>query len=148
MIVPVFIALVLFVVSAVHVIWAVGYSWPCPDQQTLVRTVVGHPDTGADMPPFPSAGLTALVALAIAVAGLFALWAGGAFSLPLPHWLLIGGLAVLTLVFFARGVSSYTIMRVWSRPCEPFATLDRRYYAPLCIILGCSFGWLFWQNLA
>lgn len=144
MIISVSIALVLFVVSAIHVNWAAGNNWPCSDRQTLMRTVVGDPDRRT----FPSAGLTLLAALAIGVAGLFALFAGGIFSLPQPRWLLTGGLVVLTLVFFARGVSSYTIMRVWSRPCEPFATLDRHYYAPLCTIVGTGFGWLLWQSFA
>lgn len=144
MVIPVFLALVLFVVSAFHLAWAAGSAWPCADRQTLMRTVVGNPDLRA----FPSAGLTLAAALAIAAAGVFALFAGGILSLPQPRWLLTGGLAVLTLIFLGRGLSSYTLMRVWSRPCEPFATLDRRYYAPLCIILGTGFGWLLWQSVS
>lgn len=143
MITSVLLALVLFVVSAFHLIWAAGFAWPCPDRQTLMRTVVGNPDLRA----FPSAGLTLAAALAIAAAGLFALFAGGIFSLAQPRWMLSGGLAVLAMIFLARGLSSYTIMRVWSRPCEPFATLDRRYFAPLCIGVGTGFGWLLWQSV-
>ncbi|MCR9137025.1 MAG: DUF3995 domain-containing protein [Alphaproteobacteria bacterium] len=143
MITSIFLACVLFAVSAIHLIWAAGYAWPCADRQTLLRTVVGNPNLKA----FPSAGLTFAAALAIAAAGLFALLAGGSISLAQPRWLLISGLAVLAAVFLARGVSSYTIMRIWSRPDEPFATLDRRYYAPLCLIIGTGFGWLLWQSL-
>lgn len=143
MVTSILLALVLFVISAVHLIWAAGFAWPCTDRQALMRTVVGDPDLRA----FPSAGLTLVAALAIAGAGLFALFAGGIFRLPQPRWLLTGGLAALTIIFLARGLSSYTIMRVWSRPCEPFATLDRRYYAPLCLIVGAGFSWLLWQSL-
>lgn len=143
MVAAVFLALVLFVVSAFHLIWAAGFAWPCADRHTLMRTVVGNPD----LRDFPSAGLTLAAALAIAAAGVFALFAGGIFSVPQPRWLLTGGLAVLTMIFLARGLSSYTLMRVWSRPCEPFATLDRRYFAPLCILLGAGFGWLLWHSV-
>jgi hypothetical protein len=44
--------------------------------------------------------------------------------------------ALLALVFLARGVLSYTPAWRASHPVEPFATLDRRNYGPLCFWVG------------
>ncbi|MEX3010933.1 DUF3995 domain-containing protein [Hoeflea sp. TYP-13] len=144
MLVSVTVATVLFAVSLLHFLWATGSPWPCADQQSLLRSVVGHPD----LERFPSPLLTVLAATAIGFAGLFALWAGGIFSLPLPDWIRTAGIYVLIGIFLLRGLSTYTPKRIWTAPIEPFATLDRRYFAPLCIALGCGFVWLLIANLA
>ncbi len=138
MFISIVVALVLFIISALHLLWASGSAWPCSDRQSLLRTVVGHPD----IKRFPSAPLTTAVALAIAFAAIIALWAGGAITLPLPLWIRTTGLVVLAAVFLLRGASSYTPRRVWGTPVEPFATLDIRCFAPLCLALGAGFTWL------
>lgn len=138
MIIAIAVAAVLFVVSLLHFLWATGSPWPCSDQQSLLRTVVGHPQ----LKRFPSPLLTALAATVIGLAGLMALWAGGVLLLPLPDWIRTAGILVLTGIFLLRGLSTYTSRRIWTAPLEPFATLDRRIFAPLCIALGCGFAWL------
>ena len=47
--------------------------------------------------------------------------------------------AAAALVFLGRGVAGFT--PAWRRltPEEPFATLDVRYYSPLCLIIGAGF---------
>ena len=138
MIIAICVATALFAVSLLHFLWATGSTWPCADEQSLIRTVVGHPD----VKQFPSHLLTAVVAVAIGFAGVIALWAGGVVRLPLPGMIQTAGLLLLTGIFLLRGLSSYTPRRIWAAPVEPFATLDRRYFAPLCIVIGCGFLWL------
>ncbi|MCP4315752.1 MAG: DUF3995 domain-containing protein [Hyphomicrobiales bacterium] len=144
MYIAIVVACVLFAVSLLHFLWASGSPWPCTDQQSLLRTVVGHPDLNR----FPSPLLTVLAAMAIGIAGLIALWAGGILLLPLPGWIRTAGVIILICIFLLRGLSTYTPKRIWTAPIEPFATLDRRYFAPLCIVLGCGFIWLLIADLA
>ncbi|MCY6383079.1 DUF3995 domain-containing protein [Hoeflea prorocentri] len=143
MFVAITVAVILFAISSLHFLWAAGSPWPCADERSLIRTVVGHPETKG----FPSPALTAAVATAILLAGLIALWAGNVVSPPLPDWIRIAGLVVLTGVFLLRGFASYLPRRLWGEMTEPFATLDRRYFAPLCIVLGLGFLWLLAGNL-
>ena len=51
---------------------------------------------------------------------------------------MLAGAGIAT-VFLARGVAGY--VPAWRRlqSAEPFTTLDRRYYAPLCLALGTGF---------
>ena len=56
-----------------------------------------------------------------------------------PSWLtLLAGTGIAT-VFIARGIAGY--LPAWRRmhSAEPFATLDHRFYAPLCFALGAGF---------
>ena len=55
---------------------------------------------------------------------------------PLPA---LAGLAV-AFVFLARGIAGFT--PAWRRltPEQPFASLDVRYYSPLCLAIGSGFA--------
>ena len=61
--------------------------------------------------------------------------------------MLVGGCGCAA-VFAARGAVGY--ITVWARltPEEPFRSYDRRYYAPLCLLLGAGFAALSWQFAA
>ena len=129
---------VLFCVSALHAYWAFGGRWPGEDDLSLARTVVG---TGE----MPSASLTLVVAALIFLASLLPLVKIApvpSILSPsiLPPVLTQTGLALLTAVFGLRGLVTYT--PIWRLKVfeEPFATLDRRYFGPLCILLGMAFG--------
>jgi hypothetical protein len=45
----------------------------------------------------------------------------------------------IAAIFLARGIAGYT--PTWRRRFydEPFTTFDKRYYSPLCILLGLGF---------
>ena len=84
----------------------------------------------------PNRLVTFVVSLLILAAGIVALaladhTSGG-------WWLTLLGL-LLAAVFIGRGALSYT--RGWRArfPTEPFATLDRKNYAPLCFWIGAGF---------
>lgn len=134
MIVSGLLVVALAAITALHVLWGLGGTWPERDEAALARLVVGDPKwTG--MPPRP---LTLAVAAALAamtvLAGLLAVRLGGRLD----------GLVTLVavpvgLVFLARGLVTYTAWwrRVHAR--EPFATRDRFFYGPLSAALGVGF---------
>ena len=125
----------LLVIAALHVAWAFGSVFPCRDRETLVRTVVGRSggDGGSGMPPGFS---TVIVAALIFLAALWPLMMQGWLLTFVPVPVQGIGSIVLILVFLGRGIAGLT---PWFRrllPKEPFRTLNRNYYSPLCIALG------------
>lgn len=120
----------LLAVSLAHLIWAMGRTWPIRDERLLARTVTGFAET---MPPrVMSLG----VAIALLVAGICAL----ALADETSGGLLLNVIGMLlALVFLARGVLGYTGWWARMTPIEPFRTLDRRNYSPLCLVLGAGF---------
>lgn len=123
--------LCLLTVALAHFLWAVGSPWPIRDPQLLARTVIGSP--GVERVPRLTALLVSLLVLGAAAIGASL---GDPESGGLP--LTIAG-AVLALVFGARGVAGYTSWWRARHPVEPFATLDRRIYSPLCLIVAVCF---------
>ncbi len=124
-------------VAGLHVYWAVGGYWPAKDRAGLPKTVIGV--TGDRMPP---AAITLLVAGLIGTAALLPVL--GVLGIGPVFWV-HAGLAVLCLVFLLRGVAGYLPAFQTGLNQEPFATRNRRYYSPLCLILGLGYGVLFFQ---
>ncbi len=131
MLVAALVFVVLLAATLAHFLWAIGSRWPIRDGELLARTVIGRP--GVVRVPRLQSLLVAIGALA---AGILALsladhTAGG--------WeLSLAGLA-LGALFLWRGALSYTAGWRERHPVEPFATLDRRNYAPLCLGIGAGF---------
>ncbi len=118
---------VLIVLAALHLMWALGWWFPIREEAALARAVVGT----RGVTEMPGAAATSLVVVAL----LFA----AAWPWFPPNRLTGMGLAGLATVFVARGVAGYLPSWRARMPEEPFATLDRRYYAPLCLALGAGF---------
>ncbi len=129
------IATILSATAILHVVWALGAHWPAKDEQTLINTVIG----GKNMTKMPGFWLTLSVAFGIAAAGIFALWGAQVVTLPLPEWMRLTSLIVLSAIFLLRGVSSYLPFGPFQNSVEPFRTLDTRYYAPLILMLGVGY---------
>lgn len=128
-------ATILFVIAVFHIYWAFGGVWPGKDEASAARTVAGF-EGMTKMPP-PAAAIA--VALAVSVAALLALALAGTISLPMPDWLVRLASWGAAAVFISRGIAGY--MPAWRRltPEQPFATLDKRLYSPLCMLLGLCF---------
>jgi len=126
---------VLSAVAGLHVYWAMGGLWPGRDVQQLADTVIGDAKRRA-MPP---TALTLLVAVLIFAAGVLPLLHLSGLPFGLPAWLTRAGLWALVLVFFGRGAVTYILRAQAAAMTEPFATLNRRYYSPLCLALGMGF---------
>ena len=121
--IPVLVA-ALAVIAVIHALWGFGIWVPISDEARLVRAVVGARDTTRMPGPIPcglvAAGLIVIIGAIFApdtfIRG-FILWSAG-------------------IVLMLRGVLTWVpVWRVMT-PVEPFATLDRWVYSPLCLALG------------
>jgi len=124
--------LCLLTVSIAHFLWAVGSKWPIRDPELLARTVMGTPKYKR-VPRFPSLIVSLLALAAAAIGSALADPASGGLLLTLAG-------IVLTLVFGIRGVLGYTAGWRARFPLEPFATLDKRIYSPLCLLVAACFA--------
>jgi hypothetical protein len=122
----------LLMVAFAHFLWSLGRTWPIRNEVLLAQTVVGTPG----ITQMPNKLLTFVVSLLILAAGIVALaladHASGGW------WLTLLG-ALLAAVFIGRGVVGYTPGWRARFPTEPFATLDRKNYSPLCFWIGAGF---------
>ncbi len=123
----------LSLIAALHLLWATGSTWPLDDPAQFARTFVGIESDRAT----PGAAITTAVALLIFAAGVLPVWVAGHISLPLPSWCGPVSMWVLVAVFGLRGLSTYALPNL--PRAEPFKSLDRRYFAPLCLLLGAGF---------
>lgn len=126
--------IVLSSIAVLHVAWGFGVRWPCKTEAELVATVVGY--TRSTMPPPRQCYIAAF---AIYIPGAIALMLAGLIDASVPSslvWLAGAGAAA---VFAGRGVAGY--LPIWRArfPREPFATYDRKYYSPLCLVLATGF---------
>ncbi|MHA7872553.1 MAG: DUF3995 domain-containing protein [Hyphococcus sp.] len=121
-------------IATIHVYWAFGGHWPAANEQELVETVIGVPN----MPNMPSTRSTLVVAALILLTAYIALAAGGVVRLA-PIWFVRLMAAGAGLVFFARGVAGYFFDTVAWTPVEPFATLNRFFYSPVCLAIAVAF---------
>jgi Protein of unknown function (DUF3995) len=136
-----FVALAL--IAVMHAAWGFGVRWPAQDERDLVALVVGR--TGRARMPTRSECLGA--AAAIFAAGVVALAAADLIILPLPAIVVTAAAIFATAVFAGRGVAAY--LPAWRRRFaqEPFATLDRNWYAPLCLLFALAFAVLVIQRV-
>lgn len=133
--ISILIFVILTVTAGIHVLWGLGSTWPLRNTQDLINAVVGA--KGATR--MPGMWLTLSVAVAIAAAGVFALWGGGVVELPLPLWMRSTSLAVLAAIFLLRGAASFLPFGPISDTVEPFRTLNFRYYGPLISAIGAGY---------
>ena len=131
-----FITFVLGLVGMVHINWALGSSWPAKDELTLARAAVGTPNVRTM--PMPGACVAAGTAILIA-ALLPQMLIGGALAGFLPDGLVVAMTVFATAVFLLRGLAGYSTPWRKRFPEEPFATFDRTYYSPLCLLIGAGF---------
>jgi hypothetical protein len=125
--------IVLTAVAAIHVAWGAGMRWPGRTEAELVTMVIGHKRN-----TMPSPFQCYLAALAIFIPGAIALMLAGLVQTPLPPWLVLLAGAAAALVFAGRGIAGYVPAWRARHPREPFASLDRHYYSPLCLMLAAS----------
>lgn len=134
--------LLLAAIAGLHAYWGSGGRWPAESEDELIATVIGN----ARARRMPSPGLCLAVALAIAVAAIWPLLLAQGPSIGTPHLLiLVAGVAIMT-VFLLRGIAGF--LPAWRRlhPREPFASNDRRYYSPLCLLIAAGYAILLLQG--
>jgi len=133
---------ILLLIALIHIVWALGSYWPAKDEQSLINTVIGSAKRSVMPAPF----LIILVAIGIFGAGLCVLWGPELISLPFPEWIKQTSLISLIIIFAARGISTYLFVAPLVNRTEPFKTLDRQYFAPLCLLLSLGFYFIHSQS--
>jgi hypothetical protein len=127
---PLLLAGVLFLLSAIHLYWGLGGRWPGHDEASMVEHVVGR-TRGMKA---PSLVASAVVALALAVGG--GLILATIFPpTPFEPWLKAARWALLA-VFAGRGVATYILPVFRYAEGTPFWRLNRRAYGPLCLAMA------------
>jgi hypothetical protein len=120
-------AVVLAGIAGLHVAWGRGSSFPFENRSALADAVVGAPD----VPP-PAACHAVAVALAVA--------SGLAADLPVGSpWLRRAGRMGVAVVLAVRGlvgIVGRTDLMSPGSSLPRFRRLDRRVYAPLCLLLS------------
>ncbi len=118
---------VLMAIAALHLSWAIGFWVPIRDEEGLAKAVVGTKAVNR----MPGAVPCALVTLALAFAAVLPHQPG----FPAREFLM----PAIAAVFVGRGAAAY--VPAWRRlvPEEPFSTLDRTIYGPLCLIIGIGY---------
>ncbi|WP_165352892.1 DUF3995 domain-containing protein [Loktanella sp. IMCC34160] len=115
------------VVAAIHLLWALGRWFPLGDERRMVAAVVGFREATRMPGPIPCS--LVVVALLFAAS---APWWGDGMVRQVILW-------ASAAVFGARGVLAYTRWWRWLTPQEPFASNDRRYYGPMCLLLSAGY---------
>lgn len=133
------IAIILFAILALlavfHIIWANRVFWPAKDELSLVKMVIGDPN----MRSMPSSKQTYFIAIALLIAGIFALWGGNIIALPLPLWIRELGIFLLAFTFGTRGLATYMIAKHLGEKTQPFKMLDKTLFAPMSLLISIGF---------
>lgn len=118
------------VVAVIHVMWGLGSHWPETSEEALVRGVVGD---GRRRMPAPWQCFA--VAIALAAMALWPWYALGRIDLPI----VLAGTYTIAGVFIARGIAGYSVRWRAHFKDEPFATRNRKYYSPYCLLIGIGY---------
>jgi len=123
---------ILISLAAIHVVWALGSSWPAEDEESLAQMVLG---SSRRMPPRIASWVVAM-----AMTGFFIIVMMNAGWLPTPFaaYILQIPLAGVMAIFLGRGLWGFFLDRRL-RPSTigtPFERLNLIYYSPLCMVLA------------
>ncbi len=118
-------------IGLIHLAWALGLNWPGTDPVSRAAIVVGTPDRA--LLGFVGWGAIAICFfLAVGVVWI----AQQPIIHPLRALVAYGGYIVLITLFGLRGLAPYATSVFEYARSAPFYTLNRRYYAPVCIGLA------------
>jgi hypothetical protein len=124
---------ILAAIAVVHALWGIGSSFPAADRDALALLAIGQRQVPPPLACFVvAAGVAAMAALPSVALG----WV----ELPRP---LVGlakvGCWVAAAIFAARGGAGYLPAFERLFPLEPFHTMNRVAYSPLCLLLALLF---------
>ena len=130
-IIAVCLVLVLTVLAGLHLYWGFGGFWPGTDAVSLSQHVAG-----TSRPVASKLASCAMVATALLAAAAIVFAGQRAIGDGVPALIVFGGYVVLTLVFGLRGLAPYLTPAFDYARETPFFELNRRYYAPLCLLIA------------
>jgi hypothetical protein len=136
---PAILIVVLVALAALHAWWGVGGRWPGHDERSLVERVIGRTRSMR----MPSLVRCLLVASALfAAAGLVAV-KGKVIAVDFGaagEMLVQAGFWMACAVFALRGLAGYIPPVFAYADGTPFASLNRRFYSPLCLLIAAGFA--------
>jgi hypothetical protein len=115
---------ILGTIALIHALWGLHVWVPFRDEERLARAFVGAKGVTRMPGTIPCFLVAAGLAMIIA-----ALWMPQILLARIVLWVAFG-------VFAIRGALGYTKFWRQMTPEQPFATYDRKYYAPLCLLLA------------
>jgi hypothetical protein len=128
-------ALVVWFIAVLHASWGLGNHWPADSGERLAKAAVGTP--GITRMPSPTQCF-AVAAILTGVAS-WPLFAVGLLAEAWSRWLTLLAGAGIVAVFLGRGIAGFTSAWRSRFPEQPFASYDRAYYSPLCLVLGAGY---------
>lgn len=117
-------------VAVLHGMWGLGSHWPEASEEALARSVVG--DGRRRMPP---AWQCFAFALVLSLMALWPWYVIGRISQPE----VLAGTYMIAGIFVARGIAGFSHRWKAHFTIEPFATRNRKYYSPYCLLLGVGY---------
>jgi hypothetical protein len=110
--------------SALHVLWSTGSSWPARDRETLAEAIGGFSRV-------PGTGACLMVATLLGTAATCVVGIPG-----YPARITRLGSAIASFVLFARGSVGLAGRMPHAKRSRTFAELDRRVYSPVCLVIA------------
>jgi hypothetical protein len=126
---------VLVAIAALHATWGFGMRFPAKNERELVALAIGEKGR-TEMPDLRQC---LVAALAILAAGFVALLLIRMIRVPLPPGFVTLAGGFVATIFAARGIAGYLPFWRARFSQEPFGTLDRWAYSPLCFALSAAF---------
>ena len=117
-------------VAVIHAIWGLGSHWPEVSEEALARSVVGD---GRRRMPQPWQCF--LVAFGLAAMALWPWYVLGRIH----DNVVLAGTYSIAGIFMARGIAGFSARWRTHFTTEPFATRNRKYYSPYCLLLGVGY---------
>jgi hypothetical protein len=117
-------------VAVIHAIWGLGSHWPEASEEALARSVVG--DGRRRMPP---PWQCFLVAFGLAAMAMWPWYVLGRIH----DNVVLAGTYSIAGIFMARGIAGFSARWRTHFTTEPFATRNRKYYSPYCLLLGVGY---------
>lgn len=132
-------AVVLFATGLLYLLWAAGVTFPFANEQSLARSLVGR----RGITRIPSrASFVYLAVLFFAAAAAAFLMGGFSEAVPRSKPFLAPVGLLLAAVFLGRGIAGILPAFERAAPEQPYLTLNRRIYSPLCALAGIAFLFL------
>ena len=127
--------LVVALISALHVFWALGGEW---------GGAGAVPSRPGEAPLFSPSPATTLVAAASFALAAWIIFVAGELSRPVgPRWIYVVGIWCVGLAFVARAVGDFRYVGLFKRVHgTPFAAMDDRVFSPLALVIGLAVLWL------
>lgn len=132
-------AIVLAACGLLYLFWAAGATFPFANEQALARSLIGR----RGITRLPSRAAFVYLGFLLLAAALAAFLLGG-FSEAVPEskpFLAPVGL-LLGFVFLGRGIAGVLPAFERAAPEQPYLSLNRRFYSPLCAVAGAAFLFL------